>query len=85
MKGSNRPALNASNKDAVSVVLMMLDKVSWSLLGRDSDERYALVSRFEPDYLRLVLLAVLMMAPRVSFALLPLSFLFLFGRLTTRP
>lgn len=64
---------------------MSLNKVAWGLLSRDCNERYALIGRFKPDNLGLVLLAILLMTARVTFTLLALSFLFLLCGLTTWP
>lgn len=85
MKGCDRPSLDASHEYAISIVLMSLNKVPWGLLSRDCNERYALIGRFEPDNLGLVLLAILLMTARVTFTLLALSFLFLFRSLATWP
>lgn len=55
MQGGDGPALDASHKDAVRVVLVLLDEVPRGLLGRDGDEGNALVSRLEPDNLGFLL------------------------------
>ena len=64
---------------------MSFNKIAWGLLSRYGNEWYALVGRFKPDDLGLILLAVLLVATRATFALLAFGFLFLFGSLATRP
>jgi len=85
MKRSDGPALDASNKNTVSIILMAFHKVTGSLLSRDGNERHTFVGGLEPHDLWFILLAVLVMAARIAFTLLPLGFLFLLGSLAARP
>ena len=82
MKRSDRPALDTGDKDMVGKFLVLLNKVLWRLLCGNRNEWDALVCWFEPDYLRLVLLTVLLMAAPWSVTGLTLSLLLLFGGLT---
>lgn len=85
MKRSDGPALDASNENAIGIILMALDKVTGSLFSWDGNERHTLVGGLEPYDLWFILLAVLVMAARIAFTLLPLGLLFLFGSLAARP
>lgn len=84
MKGSDWPSFNACNKNTICVVLMPFNKIARSLLSRNGNERYTLISRLEPYNLGLVLLTVLLVSTRAAFSLLTFGFLFLFCGLTAR-
>ena len=84
MQRGDRPSLNASNEYAASIILMLLDKITWSLLGGNSDEGNTFVCRFKPDNLRLVWLSVLLLSTRATITVLTFSFLLLLRSLTTR-
>lgn len=80
MQRGDGPSLNACDKDAVGVVLVLLDEVTWGLLGGNGDQRHTLVCWLEPDNLRLVL-GLWLGATGVALASLSLSFLLLLGGL----
>ena len=82
MKRGNWPSFDASDEDPIGVVLMTFDKISRRLLCWNGNKRDSLVSRLEPDNLRLVLL--FLVSTRVSVAVLAFSFLFFLRSLTTR-
>jgi hypothetical protein len=82
MKGGDWPSLNAGNENTVSIILVLLDEVTWSLLGGNSDEGHTFVGRLEPHNLGLVLLSLLLVASIVSVSSLTFGFLFLFRGLT---
>src|SRR5690606_12980954 len=80
MKGSDGPSLDCSNKNSVGVRLMILDKISRSLLRGNCNKRNPLVGRLEPHNLGLLLLPLLR-TRRSAFPGLPFSLLLLFGGL----
>ena len=84
MQRGNRPSLDTSNEDAIGIILMLFNKVAWSLLGGDSNKGYAFVSGLEPHNLRLFRLAILLMTTRTTVTMLSFSLLFLFRCLATR-
>lgn len=84
MQRGDRPSLDARNKNAASIILVSLYKVTRGLFSWDSDKRYTLVGRLEPDNFWLVGLSVLLMTTGATIAMLTLSFLLLLGSLTTR-
>ncbi|GKT84717.1 hypothetical protein Ct61P_02567 [Colletotrichum tofieldiae] len=81
MQRSDRPALNAGHEDAISVVLVLLDEVAGRLLGRNGNERHALVGRFEPDNLGLLLRPVVMVTVVTTISGGSLGLLLLLGSL----
>lgn len=80
MERRDRPSLDACDKDAVGIVLVLLYEISRGLFGWDGDERDALIGRLEPNDLWLVLLAFRLTA-RMLAASLTLGLLLLFGSL----
>ena len=84
MKRSDGPSLDTSNENAIGIILMLLDKVTWSLFGRDGYQWHALVGRLEPDDLWLLWLSVLLMTTGATIAVLTLGFLLFLCRLATR-
>ncbi|GJC81881.1 hypothetical protein ColLi_04718 [Colletotrichum liriopes] len=81
MQRSDRPALNAGHEDAISVVLVLLDEVAGRLLGRNGNERHALVGRLEPDNLGLLLRPVVMVTVVTTISGGSLGLLLLLGSL----
>ena len=84
MEGGNGPTLDASNKDLVRVVLMLLHKITRSLLGGNSNQGNTLVGRLEPDNLRFFLLSVVLTAS-TAITMLAFGFLLLLRSLATGP
>ncbi len=84
MKRCDRPSLDACNKYAASIVLVLLHEITRSLLGWYSDQWYALVGGLEPNDLWLVWLSVLQVTTRTTIAVLTFSFLLLLRSLATR-
>jgi hypothetical protein len=83
MERSDRPPFDASDEDAVRIILVFLYEIARSLFGGDSDEGNALISGLEPNNLRLILLTF-RLAARILPSGLSLSFLLLLGCLTAR-
>ena len=71
--------LDASNKQLISIDFRILNKICRCLFGGDGNQRYALVSGFEPDDLRAFNRATSRFIPAVTLPFPAFSLLFLFG------
>ena len=83
MERCNGPTLDACNEDSVGVVLVLLHKISRSLLGGNGDKWYSLICWLEPDNLWLVLVALGLLTTMRTILGLALGVLLLLGCLTT--
>jgi hypothetical protein len=81
MEGGDGPTLDAGHENTVSVVLVLLNEVTWSLFCRNGNEGNALVGRLEPDNLGLLLITGLVMAGVATVTSSPFRFLLLLGSL----
>lgn len=57
MKRRDGPSFDAGDKNAVRIILVVLNEITRCLFGWNSNEGDALISWFEPNNLWLVLLA----------------------------
>src|SRR5205809_771293 len=85
MKRCYWPSFYTCNKDVICIFLVLLHKIRRGLFSGNSDQRHPFVSRFEPDNLWFVLLAIMIVAVMTTLSSLPFGFLLLLCRLAAGP